>query len=167
MLDGVRLFELKKFIDERGSFTEVMRADWEVLLENDSIMQTNLSVNHPGVVKAWHKHERGQIDYFFVLGGTVKICVYDEEMKELNEIVSSGEKLQLVRVPGRYWHGFKVVGNKQSVLIYFTNKLYDRTNPDEIKIPWNDQKIVPKIINGKINDPRCNKPWDWLYLPNR
>jgi dTDP-4-dehydrorhamnose 3,5-epimerase len=33
--------------------------------------------------------------------------------------------MQILRVPGKYWHGFKVVGNESAYLIYFVNKLYD------------------------------------------
>lgn len=167
MLDGVKVLDLKKNIDERGSFAEIMRADWQDFLGEDKIVQTNVSINYPGIIKAWHRHERGQVDYFLVLKGSIKICVYDDVTRELDEIVVSEEKLQLVRIPGKYWHGFKVVSNIPAILIYFTTKLYDYKNPDEIRIPYNDGKIIPKIINGKTDDPRCNKPWDWFYPPHK
>ncbi|MEM4497175.1 MAG: dTDP-4-dehydrorhamnose 3,5-epimerase, partial [Archaeoglobaceae archaeon] len=87
--------------------------------------------------------------------------------RELNEIVSAGENLQVVRIPGHYWHGFKVLGNEKAYLVYFTNKLYDYGNPDEERRPWNDPEIVPERINGRSDDPRCNKPWDWFYPPHK
>lgn len=167
MLPGVKIIELKRNIDERGSFTEIIRKDWKDLLEDDEIVQANLSISYPGIIRAWHKHERGQVDYFLVIKGALKICAFDEETEELNEIVSSEEKLQIVRIPGKYWHGTKTVSSYPSILIYFVNKLYDYKNPDEIRRSWNDKEIVPKIINGKTNDPRCNKPWDWLALPHK
>jgi dTDP-4-dehydrorhamnose 3,5-epimerase len=159
MLPGVKIFDLKKNIDERGSFTEIMRADWKDLLEGDQIVQSNLSISYPNIIRAWHRHERGQVDYFLVLNGKLKICAFDEESKELDEIIISSEKLQLVRIPGKYWHGFKVVGNEPATLVYFTTRLYDYKNPDELRRPWDDPKIVPKVINGRTDDPRCNKPW--------
>jgi len=167
MLPGVKIIELKRHIDERGSFTELMRKDWKDLLGEDEIVQVNLSISYPGIIRAWHKHERGQVDYFLVIKGALKICAFDEETEELNEIVSSEEKLQIVRIPGKYWHGTKTVSSYPSMLIYFTNRLYDYKNPDELRRPWNDPTIVPKIINGKKDDPRCNKPWDWLALPHK
>jgi dTDP-4-dehydrorhamnose 3,5-epimerase len=106
---------------------------------------------------------RGQTDCFVALSGTLKICAYDEKSKELNEIVTTGRDLQIVRVPGHYWHGFKVVGNETATLLYFTTRLYDQQNPDEERKPWNDQRIVPKAINGSKKDPRVGKPWDWNY----
>jgi len=35
MLDGVKIFDLKKFPDERGSFTEIMRTDWKEILGDE------------------------------------------------------------------------------------------------------------------------------------
>ena len=166
LLTGIVVKPLKVFTDERGFFAEIFKSNWKDLF-TDEIVQANLSITHPGVVRAWHKHERGQVDYFIVLNGTAKICVYDEGTKELDEVVSAGKCLQAVRVPGRYWHGFKAVGEEPTVLIYFLNKLYDPTNPDEIRRPWNDPEIVPISINGGKDDPRCGRPWDWFAPPHR
>ena len=69
-----------------------------------------------------------------------------------------------MRVPGHYWHGFKVLGNEPAVLVYFVNRLYDYSDPDEIRRPWNDTMIVPALINGK-KDERCGVAWDWLSPP--
>ena len=165
MLPGIEIKPLKKFADERGFFSELMREDWDIF--QDKILQANMSITYPGIVRAWHKHERGQVDYFVCIRGAIKICAYDDETQELNEIVSTGDNLQVVRVPGHYWHGFKVVGNEQAMLVYFVSRLYDYDNPDEIRRPWNDATIVPKIINGKTDDPRCGKPWDWFYPPHK
>jgi hypothetical protein len=44
---------------------------------------------------------------------------------------------------------------------------YIYENPDEERRPWNDPTVIPKIINGRVDDDRCNKPWDWFYLPYR
>ena len=163
MLKGIETKVLKKFADERGFFTEIMRKDWEDIFQEE-VVQANFSISYPGMVRAWHRHLRGQVDCFVVLKGALKICAYDDETEELDEIVSTGENLQLVRIPGHYWHGFKVVGDERAYLVYFVNRLYDYENPDEERRPWNDETIVPKIINGRKDDERCNKPWDWFYL---
>jgi dTDP-4-dehydrorhamnose 3,5-epimerase len=167
MLEGITIKPLKKFLDERGSFTEVMRADWKELLGSDEIVQANLSVTYPGIVRAWHRHLRGQTDYFLVLSGSAKICAFDEESGELDEIFSSGENLQVVRIPGHYWHGFKVLGNEPVVLLYFTNRLYNYENPDEQRRPWNDSNIIPRLVNGRRDDSRVGKPWDWFVPPHK
>ena len=166
MLPGIVVKPLKRFADERGFFTEIMRRDWSDIF-GDEIVQANLSISYPGVVRAWHKHERGQVDYFVVVKGALKICAYDDEKQELTEIVSTGDNLQVVRIPGHYWHGFKALGVEPAMLVYFVSRLYDYENPDEVRRPWNDETIVPKTINGKTDDPRCNKPWDWFYPPHK
>ena len=167
MLKGITLKPLKRACDERGCFTEIMRQDWKDLLGQDQLVQTNSSITYPGIIRAWHRHNRQQIDYFIVLKGALKICAYDEEAKELDEIISTGLDLQVLRMPGHYWHGFKAVGNETALLIYFTTKLYDYQNPDEERRPWNDPKILPKLINGKKDDPRTGKPWDWNLSPHK
>jgi len=43
MLPGVQAFDLRKNIDERGYFVEILRNDWKGLLGEDSLVQANLS----------------------------------------------------------------------------------------------------------------------------
>jgi len=165
MLKGIIIEPLKRFNDERGSFMELMRQDWKEILKEDRFVQANFSISYPGIIRAWHRHLRGQTDYFTVLKGALKICAYDEEKKELNEIISTGQDPQVVRVPGHYWHGFKVISNETAWLLYFTTKLYNYDNPDEQRRIWNDRTLIPESINGKKDDPRVGKSWDWNYPP--
>jgi len=167
MLEGVKTYDIKKSPDERGFFSEILRQDWKDLLENEWITQANLSYSYPGIIRAWHRHLRGQVDYFIVAKGAMKICAYEEQTKQLNEIVASEHKLQVVRIPGHYWHGTKTIGNEPSLTIYFVSKLYDLKNPDEERRPWDDQTIIPVEINGRKDDPRVDKPWGWLTPPHK
>ncbi len=117
MLPGVKTLDIRKNVDERGFFAEIMRQDWKDLLEDDSIVQANLSYSYPGMIRAWHRHNRGQVDYFIVLKGSMKICAYDDRpgsatKGQLDEIVASEERLQVVRIPGFYWHGTKALGQE-------------------------------------------------------
>lgn len=166
-LEGVKVYELKLLPDERGFFAEALRKDWRELVGDEWIVQANISYSYPGIVRAWHKHERGQVDYFLVLEGAMKICAYDEESGGMVEIIASGSKPSIVRIPGKYWHGTKTISNTPSLTIYFVNRLYDYEKPDELRRPWNDPSVVPKEINGRKDDPRCNKPWDWFYPPHK
>jgi dTDP-4-dehydrorhamnose 3,5-epimerase len=162
-MEGIKIFELNRIVDERGSFTEIMRNDWTELFGDEQIKQSNLSVSYPGMIRAWHRHARGQIDYYVVIKGTVKISVYDNDKQSktfghLTEIVSSSEKLQVVRVPGHYWHGIKTLGTETSMLVYFINNLYDYENTDEERSPWNNPEII---------DPVTKSPFDWNKLPHK
>ncbi len=42
-----------------------------------------MSISYPGIVRAWHKHERGQVDCFLAARGVLRICAYDDKSKEL------------------------------------------------------------------------------------
>ncbi len=167
MLQGIKIKSIRRLPDERGFFSEVARNDWKELFGEDNIAQVNHSLTYPNLIRAWHRHLRGQVDYFLVVKGMVKICAFDEKTQELNEIISSSLDLQVVRMPGNYWHGFKALGDEPAMLIYFTTKLYDYAHPDEERRPWNDPTLIPKTINGKKDDERLSKPWDWNHPAHR
>ena len=163
-LPGVKTYGLNLIPDERGFFSEALRKDWRGLLEDDDLVQANLSMSYPGMIRAWHRHVRGQVDYFLVLRGAMKICAYDDREDspttrgKLVEIISSSQKPQLVRIPGVYWHGTKTVSSQPSLTVYFVNRLYDYKNPDEERRPWNDSSIV---------DPETGKAFDWNRPPHK
>jgi dTDP-4-dehydrorhamnose 3,5-epimerase len=165
-LEGVKTYEVNILPDERGYFAEALREDWQNFID-EPIKQANLSYSYPGMIRAWHRHHRGQVDYFLVLKGAMKICAYHDETGSLAEVVTSAEKPVLVKIPGFYWHGTKNVSSEPSLTVYFVNRLYDYKDPDEERRPWNDPTIVPSEINGNKNDPRVNMPWDWFYPPHK
>jgi len=163
MLPGVRTLDVKKLPDERGFFAEIVRTDWKEFFEGDVIVQSNLSYSYPGMIRAWHHHVRGQVDYFCVVKGAMKICAYDDDPAsptrgQLDEVIASGERLQLVRIPGKYWHGTKTVSPEPSTTVYMVNRLYDYKDPDEGRRPWNDPTIV---------DPKLKQPFDWNRAPHK
>ena len=164
MLPGIKIQDIKKFPDERGSFAEIFREDWSEFVETEyKIVQANLSYSYPGMIRAWHRHHRGQVDYFICVRGSIKICTYDDRDNSptkgrLDEIISSGEKIQCVRIPGFYYHGFKSLGYESALVVYLTTRLYDYKNPDEERRRCND----PTIIN-----PRTQQPFDWNALPHK
>ena len=162
-LEGIRLLTIPKFIDERGFFSEILRDDWKEFFDDQLPKQANLSKSFPGIIRAWHRHDRGQIDYFMVLQGSMKICAYDGDQNsttfgKLVEVVLSEDELQLLRIPGKYWHGTKTVSSKPSLTVYFVSSLYDYNNPDEERKPWNSPDVI---------DPQSNQPYDWNKSPHK
>jgi dTDP-4-dehydrorhamnose 3,5-epimerase len=160
-LEGLVVRTLEKHNDKRGFFVEVLRDDWKALIQGEDIVQASLSLSNPGIIRAWHRHMRGQVDYIIVVEGTVKIAVYDgqRESPTFGEIVDmqvTGEELKVVRVPGHYWHGTKNIGDKPSLTLYLFTRLYDYKNPDEERREWDDPAII---------DPRTSNPYDWNNLP--
>ena len=154
---GVKILTPKVNFDERGFVSEVFRSDWKEFFNGKFPEQINISKSNPNVIRAWHKHNRNQTDYFMVQEGTMKICAYDGDKEsstygKLVEIKASGKKLQIIKIPGHLWHGTKTISDEPSITIYFLTNLYDYSNPDEERINWNDSSII---------DPRTKKPYDW------
>lgn len=160
-LEGLIVRALEKHCDDRGFFAEALRGDWKHLMLDQGIVQASLSLSRPGVIRAWHRHTRGQVDYIIVVDGMVRISVYDgqRESPTFGEIVDmqvTGEELKVIRIPGHYWHGTKNIGDKPSLTLYLFTRLYDYKNPDEERRKWDDPTII---------DPRTKNPYDWNSLP--
>jgi dTDP-4-dehydrorhamnose 3,5-epimerase len=173
LIDGVRVRDLRKELDERGYFAELMRDDWREFFGEDHLLQMNLAFSYPGIIRAWHRHMKGQNDYFACLNGSVKVCAYDDRPDsntkgELDEIVLNGkERLQVARILGPCWHGYKVVSSEPALIIYGVTRTYDLKNPDEERRAWNDPAIVPSALNGRSDDSRVGKSYDWNRLPHK
>ena len=88
-LPGIKLVEIERFIDERGMFHELRRSDWRELLGDDTIVQVDMSITYPGIIRAWHRHLRGQVDYLFIARGSAKICAYDEAIEAISDRVGT------------------------------------------------------------------------------
>jgi dTDP-4-dehydrorhamnose 3,5-epimerase len=165
-LEGFEVRPLEVRPDDRGFFCELYRRDWAEFFR-EPVVQFNLSSSYPGVVRAWHRHARGQVDYFIVIQGSLRICAYDVDSRCLEEVVLSDSCLNAVRVPGHYFHGTMAVGHVPALTCYATTQLYDYASPDEERLPWNDASVVPVAVNGNLGDPRVGAPWDWLRPPHR
>ena len=157
---GVQTMTLDKKNDDRGHVVEIFREDWKEFFGKDLPTQINFFVFFPGEVRAWHRHNRNQIDYFLVQKGKVRICIYDGNKNsgsfgKLVEIEVDGNEPKIVKVPGHFWHGTKNIGTKTSETVYFLTNLYDYNNPDEERITYDDVTII---------DPKTQKPYDWMAI---
>ncbi|HEV2386409.1 MAG TPA: dTDP-4-dehydrorhamnose 3,5-epimerase family protein [Candidatus Acidoferrales bacterium] len=135
MIHGVRTKTLRAIPDERGRLMEILRADDEIFLKFGQVYMTTA---YPGVVKAWHYHQR-QIDHFAVVQGTIKLALYDRREDsptrgEVNEYFLGTHNPQLVQIPALVLHGFKCVGSEEAIVVNCTTEPYNRANPDEFRI---------------------------------
>lgn len=144
MIEGVKVRSLQVNADDRGHLVEMFREDWEEYDPKPSMSYYSLS--YPGVIRAWHRHTRGQIDHFVCPKGQIKVGIYDDRpesptREELNTFVIGEHNQQVIRIPGACWHGFKVIGNEQAMLINFPTNLYDYEAPDEERLPPDTDEI--------------------------
>ena len=144
MIDGVEVRRLQVNADERGHLVEFFREDWEEYDPEPAMSYYSLS--YPGVVRAWHRHRRGQIDHFVCPSGRIKVGVYDDRegsptRGEVDQFVIGEHDQRMVRIPGACWHGFKVIGNDQALLVNMPTNLYDYDDPDEERLPPDADEI--------------------------
>ncbi|WP_407929685.1 dTDP-4-dehydrorhamnose 3,5-epimerase [Iocasia frigidifontis] len=142
VITGVRVKSLVKHPDDRGFFMEVLRRD-DGLLE--LFGQASLSKTYPGVIKAFHYHQE-QDDIWFFPSGNAQVVLYDlredSPTRARTDVYYMGEDNQvLLLIPKGVAHGYQVLGNKAATIMYFTTKPYNRENPDEYRIPWDDPEI--------------------------
>jgi len=130
--------------DERGHLVEVFREDWNEYETKPAMAY--FSMTYPGIVRAWHRHRKNQIDHFVCTNGSIKVGVYDDRdasptKGELNTFVIGEHNQQVVRIPGGCWHGFKAIGEEPAMLINFPTELYDYEDPDEERLPYDTDRI--------------------------
>ncbi len=142
MIKGVVIKKIEKFCDERGFFMEVLRDDDGLLTR---FGQSSYTIANPGVIKAFHWHER-QDDLWFFASGMAKVVLYDlredSPTRGETQVIITGERNPLlIVIPKGVAHGYKVLGNKPAGLFYHTTESYNRNDPDEGRIPYDDPSI--------------------------
>jgi dTDP-4-dehydrorhamnose 3,5-epimerase len=126
---------LKRFEDERGWFSELLRAS-EL---PKPVKQANLAYSRQGVIRALHYHERGQDDLFLCLQGMVRVVVLDRESGETFTADIGDDNPAAVWIPGRHGHGFEALTDL--LFCYHVTEEYDAADPDEHEIPWDDPRV--------------------------
>ena len=142
LIDGVLVKKLSPILDERGYLQECFRSDWPMFKK---FGQAYITVAFPNVVKAWHYHKI-QTDNMVCIVGNAKLVLSDDRKesstyKEINEIFFGEKNPLLVTIPPNIWHGFKAVGNKKMMVLNVPTELYNYTEPDEYRLPYNSEEI--------------------------
>ncbi|MSQ28202.1 MAG: spore coat protein [Dehalococcoidia bacterium] len=142
MIDGLDIKPLVRHADDRGYLAEMLRADDPIYR---GFGQANVTMTYPGVVKAWHYHNE-QDDLWVCVKGMIRAAMYDMReasptFGQVQEVYMGDHNPVLVRIPIGVAHGYKVVGNDPAIIIYFVTTPYDRSHPDEFRIPWDSPDI--------------------------
>jgi dTDP-4-dehydrorhamnose 3,5-epimerase len=104
--------------------------------------QVNYSVQYPGIVKAWHRHDK-QTDFWMCLNGHLKAGVYRETDGAAWMIVMGEKRPGVLLIPPPLWHGAACVGPTPAGLLYYVTHGYDPANPDEHRRPWDSVESFP------------------------
>ena len=146
MIKGVEVKKLRVIPDERGRLMEILRSDEDIF---SKLGQVYMTTTYPGVVKAWHFHEK-QTDNVTCICGMVKLVLYDsredsQTFNEVNEFYIGTHNPMLIKIPTGVYHGWKCISEEEAIIINVPTEVYDYENPDEHR-----------------RDPHRNDvPYDW------
>jgi dTDP-4-dehydrorhamnose 3,5-epimerase len=135
MVDGVKLIPLRRFEDERGWFSELMRLS----TLPKPVRQSNLVFSRQGVIRGLHYHERGQDDLFACVQGMVRVVVLDRESGETFTEDIGDDNPVAVYVPGHHGHGYEALTD--CLFLYHVTEEYDPADPDEHGLCWADPRV--------------------------
>lgn len=95
----------------------------------------NITYAYPGVIAAWHSHEK-QYDEWFVIKGALKVGLarpkqgggYEGRFLSLSE-----HDVKVLRIPPGILHGWRNHTNEVAILMYHISRKYDVKDPDELR----------------------------------
>lgn len=115
-------FELKSNVDNRGSFTE--------LLKTNNNGQFSLNISKPGITKGEHWHN-SKWEFFIVVKGHALIQERKIGTNEVIEFYVCGDKLEAVHMLPGYTHNIiNLSKNEELITLMWANELFDKEHPD-------------------------------------
>ncbi len=114
-------YPLDMHVDERGSFTEILRtADRG---------QFSVNISKPGVTKGNHWHHTKN-EKFVVVSGTGVIRFRRPDSDQVMEYFVSGDKIEAIDIPTGYTHNIENLGDTDLVTFMWCNECFDPDHPD-------------------------------------
>ena len=115
-------FPLKMNIDQRGSFTE--------LLKTANCGQVSVNISKPGITKGQHWHN-SKWEFFIVVAGHGLIQQRKVGTDEVMEFEVSGEKIEAVHMLPGYTHNIINLSDTENlVTVMWANEPFDPKRPD-------------------------------------
>lgn len=115
-------FDLKMNVDERGSFTE--------LLKTADHGQFSVNISKPGITKGQHWHNT-KWELFIVVSGHALIRERRIGSDEVLEFEVSGERIQAVHMLPGYTHNIINLSESENlVTLMWANESFDPSHPD-------------------------------------
>lgn len=115
-------FTLKMNVDERGSFTE--------LLKTEKCGQFSVNISKPGITKGQHWHN-SKWEFFIVVSGHGLIEERRIGSDEVLRFEVSGEKIEAVHMLPGYTHNIINLSDTENlVTVMWANEQFDKNRPD-------------------------------------
>lgn len=145
LITGVEIKPFPVWPDDRGYFLEIARLGQGLVGGFPAgTTQVSAAFNYPGIIKAFHYH-KFQTDYWVPAAGLLQVALFDlragsRTYGQKNTLYVGALRPWQLLIPPGVAHGYKVIGEQPSVLVYITNRTYDPK--DEGRIPYNDTAIA-------------------------
>lgn len=120
--DKIQIIPRKLIADERGWFLKVITGKEEGLPSYTG--EVYLTMGKPGQLKGGHYHPKAN-EWFTMIEGESVLLLEDVESKERMEIPMRFEGAKTVYVPRGIAHAFLNNGDKDFILLAYTDQLYD------------------------------------------
>lgn len=115
-------YPLKMNVDERGSFTELLRSE--------KCGQVSVNISKPGITKGQHWHHT-KWEFFMVVSGKGLIQQRKIGTDEVMNFQVSGEKIEAVHMLPGYTHNIINLSDTEDlVTVMWANELFDPEKPD-------------------------------------
>lgn len=115
-------FPLKMNVDDRGSFTEMLRSE--------KCGQVSVNISKPGVTKGQHWHNT-KWEFFIVVSGHGLIQQRKVGTDEVIEFEVSGENIHAVHMLPGYTHNIINLSDTDNlVTVMWANEIFDPNRPD-------------------------------------
>lgn len=115
-------FPLKMNIDDRGSFTE--------LLKSVNVGQVSINISKPGITKGQHWHNT-KWEFFIVVAGHGLIQERKIDSDEIMEFEVSGDKIEAIHMLPGYTHNIINLSETENlVTVMWANEAFDPNRPD-------------------------------------
>ncbi len=116
-------YPLKMNIDERGSFTEILRTPERG--------QISVNISKPHITKGNHWHHT-KVEKFIVISGkgAIRFRKIGDPEANVIEYVVSGEKIEVVDIPAGYTHNIENLGDTDMVTLMWANEPFNPEKPD-------------------------------------
>lgn len=116
-------YPLKMNIDERGSFTEIIRTQ--------SCGQFSINISKPHITKGQHWHNTKNEKFVVVSGtGLIQFRNMKDPESPIIEYSVSGEKLEVIDIPTGYTHNIINTGEIDLITFMWCNECFDPEKPD-------------------------------------
>ncbi|HGM5582906.1 TPA: capsular polysaccharide biosynthesis protein CapF [Pseudomonas putida] len=119
-------YEVKGYTDPRGTFVE--------MLKTKDAGQFSYFTAHPGVTRGGHYHH-SKTEKFLVIKGTANFGFRHIETGEFYELVTTGDKPEIVETVPGWTHDITNIGEQEMIVMLWANEIFDREHPDTYALP--------------------------------